>query len=429
MHDPQNLSFMGKLRALTAMGRIPLASEVPIWTLLGCVLSSQIFGARQPAGNASTAGTDVLRAFDWKTALQCMFITWASNISINYGNEYWDYDVDRPSQVAAIKRDVQDRRDALAQVKRHATSRDPAQEELLKTKGEMMTKISGNTTRIIHDGTFPRYAALLCSAAWQLAVLTVIVGSRATSRSSPFRGLALQITFVGTFFSQEYVAPPFRFHYHGLGEATSAILMVPLDILFGLTAHYTAVNDRPLVLLDLPRLLDAQVWTFILAVYLFEQARILVMHIPDIEGDIRGRKYTLCTRLGHAASTRSYGYLNLGCIAAFVSLIVQLYSDTDGAGMLRRVAGGLPLLTQRQLQAHRHAFLGGIAVVALYYLPIAAIVYTSLRAASPGAGKSSRILPKLHPMQCAIVASLQLLITPWILSGTVLLAARAALKA
>ena len=297
-----------------------------------------------------------------------------------------------------------------------------------------MTKISGNTTRIIHDGTFPPYTALVCSAAWQLAVLTLILASRTFSESSPFRGLTLQVVLLGTFFSQEYIAPPFRFHYHGLGEVTSSLLMVPIDILFGLTAHYTATNNRPLHLKDLFLLLDSQVWNFILAVYLFSQARILVMHIPDIQGDIKGRKFTLCTRLGHAKSTHLYGLLNMGCIAAFVSLIVQMCRDTAGEGLLNRVAGGVTLLTQKALDAHRITFFLGLAFVATYYLPIAATVYTSLLAAEPSgnsAGNAGRkgLLPKLHPTTCAIVVSLQLLTTPWILSGTVLLAARAGLNA
>jgi len=444
MLDPQELSFAGKLRALTAMGRIPLASEVPAWTLLGCVLSSQIFDSRR--ASLATGEDSIFRTFDWKTTLSCMFITWASNISINYGNEYFDWNVDRPSQVAAIKKDVQERRDAIAFVKESVKNgsngnakgyqkKNPetVMEDVMKTKGEMMTKISGNTTRIIHDGTFPPHTALVCGAAWQLAVLTVVVASRIFSDSSPFRGLTLQIIAVGTFFSQEYVAPPFRFHYHGLGEITSSLLMVPVDILFGLTAHYTASNDLPLHLRDLFLLLDSQVWTFILAVYLFSQARILVMHIPDIQGDIRGGKLTLCTRIGHTASTHLYGMLNLGCIAAFASLIAQLYTDTEGKGLLDRVAGGLPLLTQDGLQAHRNAFVLGLGVVATYYLPIAATVYKSLLAAAPSSKQVKKegkegVLPTLHPTTCAIIVSLQLLTTPWILSGTVLLAARAGLS-
>lgn len=39
-----------------------------------------------------------------------MLVTWGTNISINYGNEYFDWNMDRPGQVAAIKREVEKRR-------------------------------------------------------------------------------------------------------------------------------------------------------------------------------------------------------------------------------------------------------------------------------------------------------------------------------
>jgi hypothetical protein len=39
-----------------------------------------------------------------------MLVTWGTNISINYGNEYFDWNMDRPGQVAAIKREVEKRK-------------------------------------------------------------------------------------------------------------------------------------------------------------------------------------------------------------------------------------------------------------------------------------------------------------------------------
>jgi hypothetical protein len=42
-HDPQQLDFVGKVKALFTLGRLSLASEVPFWTLLGSVLAWRTF--------------------------------------------------------------------------------------------------------------------------------------------------------------------------------------------------------------------------------------------------------------------------------------------------------------------------------------------------------------------------------------------------
>ena len=76
--DPQNLSLGGKVKALVALGRIPFASEVPLWTLFGCLTSSQIFNSPNAKGDGP------FRHLDWWAVTQCMLITWGTNISINY---------------------------------------------------------------------------------------------------------------------------------------------------------------------------------------------------------------------------------------------------------------------------------------------------------------------------------------------------------
>jgi hypothetical protein len=110
MLDPQHLGFRGSISSLIALGRIPLASEVPIWTLLGCIVSSQVFPNDIRLDGVGVGVGGVLRAFDWWAALQCMLVTWGTNVAINFGNEYFDWDLDHPGQVEAIKRDVEARR-------------------------------------------------------------------------------------------------------------------------------------------------------------------------------------------------------------------------------------------------------------------------------------------------------------------------------
>ena len=84
MYDPQQLDFGGRLRALVALGRIPFATEVPLWCLFGCLVSSQIFTCPDPSGQGP------FLYFDWWATVQCMLVVWGTNISINYGE--WSSD-------------------------------------------------------------------------------------------------------------------------------------------------------------------------------------------------------------------------------------------------------------------------------------------------------------------------------------------------
>lgn len=68
---------------------------------------------------------------------------------------------------------------------------------------------NSNTTRCIHDGTFPPYVALILSAAVQLLVFGMIAYSR-SQPSTPFKGVALWIGLLSVFLSHEYVGPPLR---------------------------------------------------------------------------------------------------------------------------------------------------------------------------------------------------------------------------
>jgi len=78
-YDPQTLTLGGKISALIALGRIPLASECPLWCLFGCLTASQIFEG------ANANGQGPFKYWDWWATLQCMLIVWGTNISINYG--------------------------------------------------------------------------------------------------------------------------------------------------------------------------------------------------------------------------------------------------------------------------------------------------------------------------------------------------------
>jgi hypothetical protein len=121
MHDPQQLTLGGSVKALLALGRIPLASEVPLWGLYGCLLSSWIFQSKTLA---------VGNGFDWVAAIQCVLVVWGTNISINYGNEYFDWDMDRPGMVASIRKDVEAREKIARELKEKSDGQAPGENEV-----------------------------------------------------------------------------------------------------------------------------------------------------------------------------------------------------------------------------------------------------------------------------------------------------------
>ncbi|WWD04384.1 hypothetical protein V865_002453 [Kwoniella europaea PYCC6329] len=401
MHDPQQLSFLGSINALIALGRIPLASEVPLWSIFGCILSARLF--------PSTGATGIT-SVDWWVVLQCAFTTWATNVSINYGNEYFDWNLDRPGQIESIKRSVKERE----MVKEEHNGKIKEEEAR-----EFNEKIMGNTTRIIHDGTFPPYTALILGVAWQAAVVGLIFYSRSKDPSistisehthgSPYRGFALQIGIISSVLSQMYVGPPVRLHYHGFGELISALLLNPVSILWGMTGYYTATTGRTIQISDIftPSTSGfnlGSVWVLLGAMYCFEQARIFIMHIQDIEADIAGGKITFVVRVGHAVAARLYVGFNVLALTLFK--LFTTYTQTPGLDTIDS-----PSFSRGWIQ--------GISVVLLYSIPIMIVTARSLFVSIPPnrvTQSTGGLLPALPLTTLPMLVSLQVLISPLVLS-------------
>ncbi|WVW87140.1 hypothetical protein I302_109197 [Kwoniella bestiolae CBS 10118] len=406
MHDPQQLSFFGSINALIALGRIPLASEVPLWTIFGCILSARLF---------PSTGATVFTSIDWWVVLQCAFTTWATNVSINYGNEYFDWNLDRPGQVESIKRSIKERE----KVKEKHNSE--VREEEAR---EFNEKIMGNTTRIIHDGTFPPYTALILGVAWQAAVVGLIFYSRSKDPSistinknthgSPYRGFALQIGVISSVLSQMYVGPPVRLHYHGFGELISALLLNPVSILWGMTGYYTATTGRAIHVSDIFLKSNSgfnlgPLWVLLGAMYCFEQARIFIMHIQDIEADIAGGKITFVVRVGHAVAARLYVVFNLAALALF-----RLFTNYAKSTAFHVQHPG----------SFARGWIQGISVVLLYSIPIMIITARSLFASIPPkrvTQPTKGLLPALPLTTLPMLVSLQVLVSPLVLSVFTLL--------
>jgi 1,4-dihydroxy-2-naphthoate octaprenyltransferase len=394
MHDPQDLGFIGSIRALIALGRIPLACEVPLSTLLGCVLASQIFPSSTSSSNSIFSGLN-----GWAT-LQCMLVTWGTNIAINYGNEWYDYALDTPEQQESIMRDVK-LREALAK----KAKGESGGEDLEEAAKQANSKLYGNTTRIIHDGTFPPWTALACCCAVQAALIALIVFSRAADPAlsgtflgnvakTPFRGLALHLGIICTILSHSYVGPPLRLHYNGFGELVSALFLSPVAVLFGLVGHYTASTGRPVTWSDLftsnvptPSgfTLDKSLWLLLGALYFYEQARIFVMHVHDIGADIAGGKRTFVSRIGHRRAKDLYAVFNVLSVTLFGLLARTLSGESygDGKSLIGRTGGNL-----LRLQAHSSAgrvWIGGLVVLLSCALPVMFATYRVLVAEIPEA--------------------------------------------
>ena len=472
MHDPQDLDFIGSIRALIALGRIPLAFEVPLSTLLGCVLASQIFPSSTPSSNGIFSGLN-----GWAT-VQCMLVTWGTNIAINYGNEWFDYALDTPGQQESIRRDVKLREALAKKAKGEAIG-----EDLGEAAKQANSKLYGNTTRIIHDGTFPPWTALACCAVWQFGLVALIIFSRAkdpalygmslgTGERTPFRGLALHIGILCTILSHSYVGPPLRLHYNGFGELVSALFLSPVAVLFGLVGHYTASTGRPvawrdLFTSDLPTpsgfTLDKSLWLLLGALYFYEQARIFVMHVHDIGDDVAGGKRTFVSRIGHRRAKDLYVVFNVLSVMLFGLLALTLSGGSygDRESLIGR-AGGKVLQTQACARVGR-VWIGGLVVLLSCALPVIMTTFRVLIAEIPQAStapltdvsdaRSDKSLkhtvtdtPKPIPRSshgpdggkvcepsrgagtismtdCIKLVSLQLLVTPAMLTITTLLAA------
>jgi 1,4-dihydroxy-2-naphthoate octaprenyltransferase len=406
MHDPQDLDFVGSIRALIALGRISLACEVPLSTLLGCVLASQIFPSSTSSSNSIFSNLN-----GWVT-LQCMLVTWGTNVAINYGNEWFDYALDTPSQQESIRRDV-NLREALAK-RAKGEAGGEYREEAAK---QANSKLYGNTTRIIHDGTFPPWTALACCAVWQAALVALIIFSRAADPAlsgaslengarTPFRGLALHLGIMCTILSHSYVGPPLRLHYNGFGELVSALFLSPVAVLFGLVGHYTASTGRPVAWSDLftsnlptPSgfTLDKSLWLLLGALYFNEQARIFVMHIHDIGDDIAGGKRTFVSRIGHRRAKDLYVVFNVLSVALFGLLARTLSRESygDGKSLIGRAGG--KMLPLRARSSAGLVWIGGLVVLLSCALPVIFTTYRVLVAEIPQATAPSADVPDALP--------------------------------
>ncbi|KAL7423488.1 hypothetical protein Q5752_001068 [Cryptotrichosporon argae] len=408
LRDPQALSHVQKVVALLALGRVPLASEVPLWTMFGCVLAARLF---PPAATAGGSDSPLPPPVQWATVLTCMFITWATNISINYGNDYFDWNMDHPGQLLEIRKSLE-------------RAGDPRGRGAAVEGSSANEKIMGRTTRVIHDGTFPPVTALVLAALVQGAIVGVLLVSRARAGAhSPFQGLALAIGAVSTVLSQGYVGPPLRLHYRGFGEAISALLLNPVATLFGMVGYYTATSGRAVRFSDLlagphdsssgftlgMRDGGGGLAIFLVGMFFYELARILVMHVGDIPADVAGGKHTMVSRIGHGAAARLYVVCNAAALALHALFVARLVRAPS-------------LVGEPRPDVIRQGLATAFAVLVAGAAPVVTLTAKSLFAHDPARPQPASIRGKVMPLASLPgMVTAQVLLSPLLLTGMTLL--------
>ena len=183
-------------------------------------------------------------------------VVWVTHAMTHYCNEYFDYEADAANE--------------------HATP------------------FTGGS-RVLVDGLLPRSVAL--RAAMALTVVSLLMMLALPTAS------AKVVCLAAIALAWMYSAPPARLVGRGLGEITVVAVLNVLTPVFGCVVQQGAV--------------DARLFAMVLPLAVIGYARMLVMSIPDREGDEAAGKRTLAVRLGPEAVVRIH---NAGMLAAYAML-------------------------------------------------------------------------------------------------------------
>ncbi|CCG83437.1 protein of unknown function [Taphrina deformans PYCC 5710] len=272
------------------LGRIPFTLEAPLWCVLGNVIYYTQHGPLHPTTLLLSTGLVLL-----------------TNVSINYANEYFDYEADSI---------VAERADSSA---------------------------SHGGSKMLIDGTFGRWVALYCAAAVQAFILICIgVSRQLEGAGSSLQGTVLWFGLLAMGAAQQYVGPPLRLHYNGGGEVVSSLEIAPGPVLYGFLSQGTHAARRGLTVREAWASTSGTLVVFLAWTLAYELARIFMMHAADITEDRVARKHTLVSVLGFGRTKALYRFTSALAVLLGWNLVLR-----DGrAGYL-------------------------MAVVALYSLPIA----------------------------------------------------------
>lgn len=252
------------------LGRIPFTFEAPFWSLLG----SLFFYAAYDKFYATSA-------------ILSFGLVFLTNVSINYANEYFDYEADK----------------------------------LTAQRPDSMGSHGGS--KILVRGILPRWSALAAAGVVQAFILVCIFLSRHfEGEASSLQGFVLTFGLFNMFIAQQYVGPPLRLHYNGGGEIVSSSEISSGPVLYGFLAQVTTFKHHGLSFSESMALLTPTMRLFLLWAFFHELGRIFVMHIADIREDVAAKKYTLVSLVGYRRARVLY--ISAQLLAAFLAFNIVL---------------------------------------------------------------------------------------------------------
>lgn len=207
-------------------------------------------------GLGAAASRDRAAPIDAKLYAFGLAIVWITHAMTHYCNEYFDYDAD----VANVN----------------------------------ATPFTGGS-RVLVDGLLARGVALRAAIALTAVSLAMMLGLPTYA--------AKCVCLAAIALAWMYSAPPFRLVGRGLGELTVVLVLNVLTPAFGHVVQRGALSDAALVVA--------------IPLGLIGYMRMLVMSIPDREGDAAAGKRTIAVRVGPEAVVRIH---NLGMAVAYASL-------------------------------------------------------------------------------------------------------------
>jgi 1,4-dihydroxy-2-naphthoate octaprenyltransferase len=233
------------------LGRVKLPAVAYTLFLFGVLLAASSSGARF-----------AFDRFAWGSA-----IVLAAVLSVNYGNDYFDTEVDRLNETSPI---------------------------------------SGGS------GVLLKNPELMYLSKWIAICLMTLSIALAVAFVIVFRFPLFFIALVvlGNGLVWFYSAPPLRLSYRGLGEITT---MLEAGLILPCTGYFIMLRS-----------LDSLFWIFSFPVVLYALSVIVSVEAPDMEGDGKGGKYTLVVRRG-----RRFGFALVALCNLLATLYLSILSESN----------------------------------------------------------------------------------------------------
>ncbi len=188
----------------------------------------------------------------------------AAALSVNYGNDYFDVEVDRLNETSPI---------------------------------------SGGSGILLKNPELRNLAKWIAISLMSISI-ALSVAFTAIYRLPAF---LISIVVAGNSLIWFYSAPPLRLSCRGLGEVTT---MLAAGLMLPCLGYFIMLGN-----------LNGLFWIFSVPFVLYALSMIVSVEMPDMEGDRRGRKETLIVRRG-----RRFGFIVIALSNIFATLYISIVS-------------------------------------------------------------------------------------------------------